>query len=53
MNSKSKRFVWAEAHLRVAQVKAGGTPAGRSLNTTRTRQAIRTIKEMFRKDGLL
>jgi hypothetical protein len=36
-----------------AQVKAGGTPDGRSQNTLRRRQAVRGINDMFRKDGLL
>jgi len=45
------RFVSAQADLRVAQVKAGVAPAGRSQNGTR--QAIRGIKDMFKKDGLL
>jgi hypothetical protein len=51
--SSTERLVWAEANLRAAQVKAGVRPAGRSQNLKRTRQTIRTIKEMFRKDGLL
>ena len=46
-------FISAKANFREAQVKAGGTPAGRSQNKSRTRQAVRGIKEMFRKDGLL
>jgi hypothetical protein len=44
-------FVSAKANLRAAQVKARS--AGRRHNEARTRQAIRGIKEMFRKDGLL
>jgi hypothetical protein len=45
-------FVSVQANLRNAQVKAGALPAGRNQNEARTRQAIRGIKEMFRKDGL-
>ena len=48
-----ERLVWAEADLRVAQVKAGGSRLAGAKTPARTRQAIRTIKEMFRKDGLL
>jgi hypothetical protein len=41
-------FISAEANL-LRQVKR----SGRSQNEARTRQAVRGIKEMFRKDGLL
>ena len=41
-------FISAEANL-LQQVKR----SGRSQNEARTRQAVRGIKEMFRKDGLL
>ncbi|MFN3594127.1 MAG: hypothetical protein ACK4TK_05520 [Thiobacillaceae bacterium] len=44
-------FVSAQANLRVAKVKA--RRAGRSQNEHRTRQAIRGMCDMFRKDGLL
>ena len=46
-------FISAEANFCCAKVKAGATLAGRSQNEARTRQAVRGIKEMFRKDGLL
>jgi len=46
-------FISAQANLCKAQVKTGATPDGRSQNEARTRQAVRGIKEMFRKDGLL
>jgi hypothetical protein len=46
------RFISTKANLREAQVKRA--PArGRSQNESRTRQAIRGIKQMFREDGLL
>jgi hypothetical protein len=45
-------FISLEANVSEAYVKR--TQArGRKLNEHRTRQAIRGIKEMFRKDGLL
>ncbi len=50
---KFPRLVLVKASLRNAQVKAGAMPAGRSQNEARTRQAIRGVKEMFRKDGLV
>jgi hypothetical protein len=53
MSRAMQGFVSAKANFRVAQVKAGGTPGDRSHNEARTRQAVRGIKEMFRKDGLL
>ena len=49
----AERLVWAEANLRGAQVKAGFSQLAEAKTSARTRQAIRTIKEMFRKDGLL
>ena len=45
------RFVSAQAKVREAKLKAHR--AGRSQNEERSRQAIRGIKDMFRKDGLL
>jgi len=48
-----ERLVWVEANLRAAQVKAGFSQPAVAKTRARTRQAIRTIKEMFRKDGLL
>ena len=53
MSRAMQGFVSATANFCVAKVKAGGTPDGRSQNEARTRQALRGIKEMFRKDGLL
>jgi hypothetical protein len=47
----SASFISAKANL-LQQVK-GAPAAGRSQNEARTRQAVRGIKEMFRKDGLL
>jgi hypothetical protein len=47
----AQRLVSAKANL-LQQVK-GASAAGRSQNEARTRQAVRGIKEMFRKDGLL
>lgn len=47
------RLVSAEANLRNAQVKARVCQPAVAKTSARTRQAIRTIKEMFRKDGLL
>jgi hypothetical protein len=38
--------------MRIAHVKPAQA-GGRSQNEARTRQALRGIKEMFRKDGLL
>jgi hypothetical protein len=38
--------------MSLANVKAANA-AGHSQNEARTRQAVRCIKEMFRKDGLL
>ncbi len=49
----SARLISVKANLRHAQVKAGAMLAGRNQNEARTRQAIRGIKEMFRKDGLI
>ncbi len=48
-----ERLVSAKANLRNAQVKAGVSLPAVAKTFARTRQAIRTIKEMFRKDGLL
>ncbi len=48
-----ERLVWVEANLRAAQVKAGFSQPAVAKTRERTRQAIRTIKGMFRKDGLL
>jgi hypothetical protein len=47
-------FISVKANLR-GQVKCAAFRAvhGRSQNEARTRQALRGIKEMFRKDGLL
>jgi hypothetical protein len=42
-------LVSAQANLRSRSSPRGG----RSQNEARTRQAVRGIKEMFRKDGLL
>jgi hypothetical protein len=53
MSRTEQGFISAQANFRVAKVKAGGTPDGRSQNEARTRHAVRGIKEMFRKDGLL
>jgi hypothetical protein len=44
------RFISAQANLRAAKVKRRSR--GRNQNDARIRQAIRGIKEMFRKDGL-
>jgi hypothetical protein len=50
----SASFISAKANL-LQQVKRAAFCAarGRSRNELRTRQAVRGIKEMFRKDGLL
>lgn len=48
-----ERLVWVEANLRAAQVKAGCSQPAVANPPARTRQAIRTTKAMFRKDGLL
>ena len=48
-----ERLIWVEANLRALQVKAGFSQPAAAKISARTRQAIRTIKEMFRKDGLL
>jgi hypothetical protein len=53
MNRAKQGFISAKANFCAAKVKDGETPAGRSQNEARTRQALRGIKEMFRKDGLL
>ena len=53
MNRMVQGFVSAKANFCAAKVKSGETPDGRSHNEARTRQALRRIKEMFRKDGLL
>ena len=43
-----ERLVSVEANLRNAKVKR----SGRSQNEARIRQAVRGIKDMFKKDGL-
>ncbi len=53
MISMYQGFVSAQANFRAEKVKFGGTPDGRSQNALRTRQAVRGIKEMFRKDELI
>lgn len=53
MNRAAQSFISAKANFRCAKAKAGETPAGRSQSEARTRQAVRGIKDMFRKDGLL
>lgn len=53
MSRAMEGFISAQANFRAAKVKSGGTPDGRSQNEARTRQAVRGIKDMFRKDGLL
>lgn len=53
MSSGTERLVWAEANLRDSQVRAGFSRPAVAKTSARTIQAIRTIKEMFRKDGLL
>jgi hypothetical protein len=45
------RFVSAKANVSEANVNRARA-SGRSQNEARTRQAIRGIKDMFRKDGL-
>jgi hypothetical protein len=42
-----------EANVSAANVKRGLGPRGRSQKSPRTRQAVRGVKDMFRKDGLL
>jgi hypothetical protein len=44
-------LISAKANLGVAEVKPQS--GGRSHNEHRTRQAIRGLRDMFRKDGLL
>jgi hypothetical protein len=46
--SRSKAFIAAQANLLCKL-----SDSGRSQNEARTRQAIRGIRDMFRKDGLL
>ena len=53
MSRAMQGFISAQANFCAAKVKAGGTPAGRSQNEARTRQAVRGIKDMLRKDGVL
>ena len=53
MNLLIKGFISAEANFCEAKVKVGVAPTDRSQNVQRTRQAMRGIKDMFRKDGLL
>lgn len=53
MSGAVQGFISAKANFCAAKVKAGCKPVGRSQNPARTRQAVRGIKEMFRKDGLL
>ena len=53
MSRAKQGFVSAQANFCAANVKTGATPDGRSQNEARTRQSVRGIKEMFRKDGLL
>jgi hypothetical protein len=48
MSSLFRRRLTGEATLSPVVL-----PGGRSQNAERTRQAVRGIKEMFRKDGLL
>jgi hypothetical protein len=52
MSKRLPGFISAEANMRAAHVKSASA-GGRSQNPCRTRQALRGIKEMFRKDGLL
>jgi len=57
MKTRIAGLISAEANLR-SKLSAGGatllaSTRGRSHNEARSRQAIRGIKEMFRKDGLL
>jgi hypothetical protein len=51
VRNQLSRLVSVQANVSVANVKA--QRAGRSQNEERTRQAVRGIKDMFRKDGLL
>ena len=51
MSGPLSRLVSVQANVSVANVKV--QRAGRSQNEERTRQAVRGIKDMFRKDGLL
>jgi hypothetical protein len=44
-------FVSAKANMRLAHVKPRS--GGRNQNEHRTRQAIRGLRDMFRRDGLL
>ncbi len=54
MNRRGAGLVSAEANLRAAKVKrrSRGRSRSRSQNDTCIRQAVRGIKEMFKKDGL-
>ena len=54
MIAEAQGFISAKANLpwQVKHVALHAT-CGRSQNEARTRQAVRGIKEMFRKDGLL
>jgi hypothetical protein len=53
MSPAIQGFIPAQANFCLAKVKFDGTSNDRSQNEARTRQALRGIKEMFRKDGLL
>jgi len=46
-----ERFVSVKANMSAANVKPAKA-GGRNQNEARTRQAVRCIREMFRKDGL-
>ena len=54
MKARSLGFVSVKANL-LGQVKCARLELahGRSQNEARTRQAVRGIRDMFRKDGLL
>jgi hypothetical protein len=45
-------FISAKANVNAVNVKRAHA-SGRRQNESRSRQAVRGIKEMFRKDGLL
>ncbi len=48
----NRGFISATANVSAANVKRAKASGGRH-NEARTRQAVRGIKDMFRKDGLL
>jgi hypothetical protein len=46
-------FISVKANVNPSEARMNVKRSGRSQNEARTRQAVRGIKDMFRKDGLL